>query len=120
MPIGTIVGTLTAEDPDHNSSFIYSISGNELNFLILDSKLLTGKVFDFENQSVYELEIMVSDNGFPVLNVSLNIHCDSFHTCNIENKSYVRIHLKNFNLNLIFEKHSFSNLFYKDFTINSV
>jgi len=64
--IGTLVGTLTSTDEDSGDMHIYSfksgIADNDA-FDIDGDKLITAEVLDFETQSVYNLELVTTDQG---------------------------------------------------------
>ena len=66
--IGTVVGTLSASDPDRYESFTYSLvsgKGDDDNdsFSIAGDQLKTTKVFDYETKSVYRIRVRVTDAG---------------------------------------------------------
>lgn len=68
QPAGTMVGTLSATDPDAGNVFTYSlVAGDGSNdadnnmFAIAGSDLKTAAVLDFETKQVYAVNIMVSD-----------------------------------------------------------
>ena len=64
--IGTVVGLLTTIDEDsgdtHTYSFKTGITDNDA-FEIDGDKLITAEVLDFETQSVYNLELVTTDQG---------------------------------------------------------
>ena len=65
-PIGTIVGILFTTDPDANDSFVYELSegeGSDDNrlFTIEDDRLLTDTVFNYEDDSVFTIQITSTD-----------------------------------------------------------
>jgi VCBS repeat-containing protein len=65
---GTPVGTLSATDPDGDTSFTYTlVSGtgdtDNASFQISGSTLATSAVFDFETKSSYSIRVRVSDGG---------------------------------------------------------
>ncbi|MEP1035624.1 cadherin domain-containing protein [Ekhidna sp.] len=65
-PIGTSVGSLTAEDVDQSDVYAYSLKeGNTDNasFAIDGDQLVTAEILDFETKNTYNLEIIVSDQG---------------------------------------------------------
>ncbi len=67
QPLNTVVGTLSATDPDNGSTFIYSLvpgtgSSGNVSFNISGSSLRTSAVFDYESQSTYSIRISVTDN----------------------------------------------------------
>ena len=64
-PVGSMVGRLTADDPDTNSTLTFSlIQGAKENYLFSIEKngsLHTSSVFDFESNSSYEIRVKVRD-----------------------------------------------------------
>ncbi|WP_175517652.1 ELWxxDGT repeat protein [Planctomicrobium piriforme] len=65
-PIGTVVGTLSAVDPDLNDTFTYSFgtgtgAADNALFTILGNQLRTKAVFDYETKSSYFLRLRVVD-----------------------------------------------------------
>jgi Ca2+-binding RTX toxin-like protein len=73
---GTVIGTLSAVDPDSGSSFTYVLApGNGTNdadnslVTIVDSQVIVkaGAVVDFETNPTLDLYIRVTDNGKPSL-----------------------------------------------------
>lgn len=68
---GTVVGTLTATDPDFGQSIQYSISGGNINgaFLINPTTgtitVANGNPLNFETLADYVLSIDATDSGFP-------------------------------------------------------
>ncbi len=65
---GATVGTLSATDPDANSSFTYTLaSGNGStdngSFTITGGTLKTSAVFDFETKNTYAIRLKVTDAG---------------------------------------------------------
>ena len=73
---GTVIGTLSAVDPDSGSSFTYVLApGNGINdadnslVTIVDSQVIVkaGAVVDFETNPTLDLHIQVTDNGKPSL-----------------------------------------------------
>lgn len=73
---GTVVGQMVAVDTDQGQSLSYSImSGNAGNAFTINSNtgLITvanASALDFETRTSYELQVQVTDNGFPVLSAS--------------------------------------------------
>jgi Leucine-rich repeat (LRR) protein len=62
--IGTIVGLLTSVDPDNNDNIIYSVSGIDSdNFSVVDGKLVTSKVLDYEKSKNLRIAITATDKG---------------------------------------------------------
>jgi len=65
-PAGTLVGTLSATDPDSNETFTYSLVSGEGDtgnawFSIDGNQLLTARVFDYEEYPVHYCRIQVAD-----------------------------------------------------------
>jgi hypothetical protein len=68
QPLNTLVGVLTAADPDASASFTYSLAcaipgANDASFNILAASLRTSVIFDFETKSTYNICIRVTDQG---------------------------------------------------------
>jgi len=68
QPINTVVGTLTATDPDAGATFTFSLAcaapgGDDTSFNIIGVSLQTSAMFDFETKSVYNVCIRVMDQG---------------------------------------------------------
>ncbi len=68
QPINTVVGTLTATDPDAGAMFTFSLacavaSVDDASFNIGGANLRTSALFDFETKSVYNICIRVTDQG---------------------------------------------------------
>lgn len=64
--IGTVVGKLTAVDPEGTGSSTFSlVSGSENNalFNVTGNQLVTTSVFDFETKSSYTVEVQVADGS---------------------------------------------------------
>jgi hypothetical protein len=67
-PWDTVIGILTATDPDAGSSFSYSLvsgvgsSDNDF-FTISGNSLRSAGVFDYESKASYNIRIRVTDNG---------------------------------------------------------
>jgi hypothetical protein len=71
---GTVIGILSADDPDAGSTFTYALvpgTGDTDNNLVevIDDKVYveSGAVIDFESNSTLDLRIQVTDNGRPAL-----------------------------------------------------
>ena len=67
-PAGTLVGTLSATDPDSNESFTYSLVSGEGDtgnawFTISGNQLLTARVFDYEEYPAHYCRIQVKDHA---------------------------------------------------------
>jgi hypothetical protein len=68
LPANTVVGTLTAVDPDAGAVFTFSLAcavagADDGSFNILGSDLRTSAVFDFETRSSYSICVRVTDQG---------------------------------------------------------
>ena len=64
MPTGSVVGTLSAIDPDVNESFTYAIVGGDTTAFVVEGMTLkSAMVFDYEVRSSYSLDIQVTDKG---------------------------------------------------------
>jgi len=68
QPINTVVGALTATDPDAGAMFTFSLGctvagADDASFNILGTNLQTSATFDFETKSTYNICIRVSDQG---------------------------------------------------------
>jgi hypothetical protein len=65
LPVGTVVGQLTANDPDANSSLTYALIGesNDNHLFSIDSNgtVITNAQFDYESNSSYAIRIKVDD-----------------------------------------------------------
>ncbi len=72
-PIGTVVGTLSSTDSDAAFTHAYSLSDTTLGFLISGKDLITSAVFDFEQQSSYQIPVIVTDEGALTFSQTLTI-----------------------------------------------
>jgi uncharacterized lipoprotein YbaY len=68
QPVNTVVGALTATDPDAGATFTFSLvcsvpGVDDGSFIILGTDLQTSAVFDFETKSTYNICIRVTDQG---------------------------------------------------------
>ena len=68
QPVNTVVGTLTATDPDAGATFTFSLGctlagADDASFNILGTNLQTSAIFDFETRSAYSICIRVTDQG---------------------------------------------------------
>ncbi|WP_167015342.1 cadherin domain-containing protein [Chitinophaga sp. Cy-1792] len=62
MPAGTLVGNLTATDPDAGDQFIYTLMpGYDAGFAISGNQLVTTTPFDYETKNSYNIRIKVTD-----------------------------------------------------------
>lgn len=73
LPAGTVVGTVTATDPDDGQTISYSISGGP--FAIDSSgQITTTEPLDYESMSSYDLTVTATDNGSPAQNGTGTVH----------------------------------------------
>ncbi|OGO36371.1 MAG: hypothetical protein A2W35_07375 [Chloroflexi bacterium RBG_16_57_11] len=68
QPVNTVVGALSATDPDAGSTFTFSLAcavagADDASFNILGSNLRTSSVFNFATKSTYNICIRVMDQG---------------------------------------------------------
>jgi large repetitive protein len=64
--IGSLVGLLTATDVDANTTFSYTLAPNVLDnnmYKIVGNQLQSNAVFNYENDSVNTIELVVNDGG---------------------------------------------------------
>jgi LPXTG-site transpeptidase (sortase) family protein len=79
VPLGTIVGTFTSEDPDdiadfHNYFLVDGKGGKDNHyFTIIENKLVTQTGFNYENQKVHQILVSVVDRGGQTLEKSFDI-----------------------------------------------
>jgi hypothetical protein len=75
-PAGTVIGTLSATDPDSDATFSYSlVAGNGTNdadnalveIVGNEVRVKSGALIDFETNPILNLNIQVTDNGTPGL-----------------------------------------------------
>ncbi|MFY0606477.1 MAG: cadherin domain-containing protein [Cyclobacteriaceae bacterium] len=60
--VGTVVGTLSATDPDGDTNLTYTIGGTDAaSFSIDGTELKSAEMFDFETKESYSISITVSD-----------------------------------------------------------
>ncbi|MEQ8711434.1 MAG: cadherin domain-containing protein [Cyclobacteriaceae bacterium] len=89
--VGTEIATLSATDEDAGEAFTYSLVGttnpDHAAFSISGDKLITAAQINFEEQSVYELNLRVTDSGDNTKDVDFE-----FRVLN-ENDSPTSIHL---------------------------
>jgi VCBS repeat-containing protein len=68
QPIGTVVSNLISTDLDTGNTFTYSLvtgdgdTDNSL-FTIVDNRLITNTVFDYETQNNYSIRVQTTDQG---------------------------------------------------------
>ena len=61
-PIGTVVGTLRAVDPDAGDRHRFRLVGGDTGaFSVEGDELRTAAVFDFETKSRYSIRVRVTD-----------------------------------------------------------
>jgi hypothetical protein len=68
QPVNTVVGALTATDPDAGATFTFSLACaapgvDDGSFNILGTSLRTSAIFDFAVKSIYNICIRVTDQG---------------------------------------------------------
>ncbi len=68
LPSGTVVGTLSATDPDAGETFTYSLVGgtgstDNASFSVVGDKLSPTASFNFEAKSSYSVRLRVTDQG---------------------------------------------------------
>ncbi len=68
QPINTIVGALSATDPDAGATFTFSLTcaapgADDGSFNILGTNLRTSAIFDYETKSTYNICLRVTDQG---------------------------------------------------------
>ena len=78
QPSGTLVGTLSATDPDAGDSFTYTLvsgigSDDNVAFSISGSRLVSTQVFDFEARSTYRIRVRATDAGGRTVEQVVNI-----------------------------------------------
>ncbi|MFB6455320.1 cadherin domain-containing protein [Chitinophaga sp. Hz27] len=73
-PVGTLVGTLSANDPDAGNTFTYTLlPTSDAGFSISGNQLLTNSIFDYETKNNYNVNIRVTDNYGASFDQSFNI-----------------------------------------------
>lgn len=81
-PAGTLVGTLSATDPDSNETFTYSLvpgegdTGNAW-FTVSGNQLLTARVFDYEEYPAHYCRIQVKDHANATHEEAFTIQIDN-------------------------------------------
>jgi hypothetical protein len=68
QPVNTVIGALTASDPDAGATFTYSLTcavagADDGSFNILGANLRTSAIFNFDAKSTYNICIHVADQG---------------------------------------------------------
>ncbi len=79
LPIGTLIGLLTATDPDVGDSLAFRfVAGNKDNgkFSLSGNQLLSSESFDFESKSSYRVDIQAIDksNNGPIQTFTITIN----------------------------------------------
>jgi hypothetical protein len=74
----TVVGALSAADPDAGATFTFSLActvagADDSSFNVLGTNLRTSAVFDFETKSTYQICIHVADQGQLALDKNFTI-----------------------------------------------
>lgn len=101
--VGTLVGMLSATDPDDNETFIYSMgaaSNSDNNaFYIENDQLLAAETFDFEVKNNYQIDVIVQDQAGATLesifSVSITDSSDSPTNIELANISIEENNLEN-------------------------
>jgi len=82
QPSGTVIGTITATDPDQSQVLSFSVlQGNSSGAFILEAatgilKVGNSQLFNFENNPVFNLTVKVQDNGNPMLSDTCEVTVD--------------------------------------------
>jgi|GEM_PF-1673884 hypothetical protein len=63
QPAGTLVGSLSTEDPDDGDSHTYTLLSGSEDFQIEGSALMTAKPFDYEEKASYSILVRSTDSG---------------------------------------------------------
>lgn len=64
VPLGTVIGTLSATDPDAGSTFTFSeVNDPDNKFAVVANELRVDGALDFETKANHNLTVRVSDNG---------------------------------------------------------
>ena len=77
-PVGTLVGTMVATNPDQGQTILYSIlSGNTGNAFVINATtgaitVINSAALNYENNPAFTLVIQAIDNGTPALSVTAN------------------------------------------------
>lgn len=73
-PIGTVVGSLTAHDPDTYDNHTFILSSNPGDIFSLDGRFLkTARIVDYETMAVVHVTVTVTDKGDLSLSRNLTI-----------------------------------------------
>ena len=76
--VGTFIGELKVEDPDDNERFKFGLAKeNRDDFKLDGAKLLTKRIFNYEEKQSYKLAIQVTDSGDEKMIGSINIQIEN-------------------------------------------
>jgi VCBS repeat-containing protein len=84
QPIGTVVSNLISTDLDTENTFTYSLvtgegdTDNSL-FTIVDNRLITNTVFDYETQNNYSIRVQTTDQGGLTFEKALTINVNDLN-----------------------------------------
>lgn len=78
LPIGTLIGKLTAADPDPDEAFTFRFvdgdgSAGNMSFTLNNDAISSAEIFDFEEQNVYNIRIEVRDKAGNTFQKSLQV-----------------------------------------------
>ena len=78
QPLGTLVGTLSAEDQDASEQLTYTLvegmgSKDNTKFFMSNDELFAAEIFDFESSDRFEIRVRVADRGNLFFERSLTI-----------------------------------------------
>ena len=63
-PAGTVIGSITVEDPDSNDKYKFGIARDSReDFEVQGTNLVSKKSFDYESKQSYSISIQVTDSG---------------------------------------------------------
>jgi hypothetical protein len=76
--IGTVVGTLSTDDPDVGDTFTYNLvvgegDADNGSFTVVDSTLVSSEVFDYETKSEYSVRVSTTDSTANTIEASFTI-----------------------------------------------
>ena len=79
LPVGTLVGDLLTIDEDGGPNYTYSIAGGSTyldnsKFTISGNQLLTAMKFNFENKSLYQVNVLAEDGNGGAVEKIFDIH----------------------------------------------
>ena len=103
---GTVVDRIAARDPDdgENGAVAYAILGDpsgQNGFFIIDKQsgvIKTTKILDREDQSIYRIHVMASDNGYPRMSSTTQV---TIHVNDINDHPPI-IHYPNSQENIVY------------------